>query len=188
MSPYSNNNSCDYYSEFFQGKDNMRKYIAFIGIVTLLLAGNIQAGISLNTSLSSDPTLMSSAPSFGEYVGNGQYAEENELSAEEKKYLKSPFCLSEFVSENHTHERTSAIDWTAEDEARYLSDLTVSGEWMNGFVNLDSVPVLWSANDRANRGVPLPESIYSFHDRISSQQFSGIMTFYSMNTGRSGAL
>ena len=88
----------------------MRNYIAFIVIVGLLLAGNIQAGISLNTSLSLDPILMSSASGFGEYVGNSQYAEENELSAEEGKYLKSPFCLSEFVPENHTPERTSTID------------------------------------------------------------------------------
>ena len=166
----------------------MRNYIAFIVIVGLLLAGNIQAGISLNTSLSLDPILMSSASGFGEYVGNSQYAEENKLSAEEEKYLKSPFCLSEFVPENHTPERTSTIDWTAEDAARYLSDLTVGGEWINEFVDLDSVPVLWSANDRNNRGTPLPETIYSFHNRISSQQFSGIMTFYSMNSGRSGAL
>ena len=166
----------------------MRNYIAFIAVVGLLLAGNIQAGISLNTSLSSDPILMSSASGFGEYVGNSQYAEENELSAEEEKYLKSPFCLSEFVPENHTPERTSTIDWTAEDDARYLSDLTVGGEWINEFFNLDSVPVLWSANDRNNRGTPLSETIYSFHNRISSQQFSGIITFYSMNTGRSGAL
>ena len=166
----------------------MRNYIAFIAVVGLLLAGNIQAGISLNTSLSSDPILMSSASGFGEYVGNSQYSEENELSAEEEKYLKSPFCLSEFVPESHIPERTSTIDWAAEDEGHYLSDLTVSGEWINEFFNLDSVPVLWSANDRANRGTPLSETIYSFHNRISSQQFSGIMTFYSMNTGRSGAL
>ena len=166
----------------------MKSHIAFIGIVGLLLAGNIQAGISLNTSLSSDPILMSSASGFGEYVGNSQYAEENELSAEEEKYLKSPFCLSEFVPENYTPDRTSTIDWAAEDEGHYLSDLTVSGKWTNEFFNLDSVPVLWSANDRNNRGTPLSETIYSFHNRISSQQFSGIMTFYSMNTGRSGAL
>ena len=166
----------------------MRNYIAFIAVVGLLLAGNIQAGISLNTSLSSDPILMSSASGFGEYVGNSQYAEENELSAEEEKYLKSPLCLSEFIPENHTPERTLTIDWAAEDEARYLSDLTVGGEWINEFFNLDSVPVLWSANDRANRGRPLSETIYSFHSRISSQPFSGMITFYSMNTGRSGAL
>ena len=166
----------------------MRNYIAFIGIVGLFLAGNIQAGISLNTSLSSDPILMSSASGFGEYVGNSQYAEENELSAEEEKYLKSPLCLSEFVSENHTPGRSSTIDWAVEDEARYLSDLTVGCEWINEFVNLDSVPVFWSASDRNYRDTHLPETIYSFHNRISSQQFSGIMTFYSMNTGRSGAL
>jgi hypothetical protein len=166
----------------------MRNYIAFIGIVGLFLAGNIQAGISLDTSLSSDPILMSCAAGFGEYVGNCRYAEENKLSAEEAKYLKSPFCLSEFIPENRTSERTSTTDWAAEDEGRYLSDLTVGGEWINEFFNLDSVPVLWSASDRANRGTPLPETIYSFHNRISSQQFSGIITFYSMNTGRSGAL
>ena len=131
---------------------------------------------------------MSSASGFGEYVGNSQYAEENELSAEEEKYLKSPFCLSEFVPENYTPDRTSTIDWAAEDEGHYLSDLTVSGKWTNEFFNLDSVPVFWSASDRNNRGTPLAETIYSFHNRISSQQFSGIMTFYSMNTGRSGAL
>jgi hypothetical protein len=117
-----------------------------------------------------------------------QFSQENELSAEEEKYLKSPFCLSEFVPENHTPDRTSTIDWATEDEGHYLSDLTVSGEWITEFFNLDSVPVLWSANDHANRGTPLSETIYSFHNRISSQQFSGIMTFYSMNTGRSGAL
>ncbi|MHC4232135.1 MAG: hypothetical protein ACYSUS_09475 [Planctomycetota bacterium] len=166
----------------------MRNYISFIAIAGLLLAGNIQAGISLNTSLSLDPILMSRAAGFGAYAGNSRYAEENELSAEEAKYLKSPFCLSEFVSENHTPERTCTIDWAGEDEARYLSDMTVGGEWINAFFNLDSVPVFWSANDRNNRGTPLPETIYRFHNRISSQQFSGIMTFYSMNTGRSGAL
>jgi hypothetical protein len=131
---------------------------------------------------------MSSASGFGEYVGNSQYAEENELSAEEEKYLKSPLCLSEFIPESHTPERTPTIDWAAEDKARYLSDLTVGGEWITEFFNLNLVPVFWTANDRNNRGTPLPETIYSFHNRISSQQFSGIMTFYSINMGRSGAL
>ena len=166
----------------------MKNYTAFIVVIGLILSGSLQAGIALDTTVSSEATSLSGAPSFGKYVGKSQYAEEYELSAQEAKYLKSPFCLSEFVPENHTSSKTSTIDWATEDEGRYLSDLTVGGEWTNAFVNLDSVPVLWSANDRNNRGTPLSETIYSFHNRISSQQFSGIMTFYSMNAGSSGAL
>ena len=166
----------------------MKNFTALIIAIGLILAGSLQAGIALDTTVSSEATSLSGAPSFGKYVGKSQYAEEHELSAEEEKYLKSPLCLSEFVPGNHTSERTSTIDWAAEDEGRYLSDLTVGGEWINAFFNLDSVPVLWSASDRANRGTPLSETIYSFHNRISSQQFSGIITLYSMNTGRSGAL
>jgi hypothetical protein len=155
----------------------MRNYIGFITIVGLILTGSIQAGISLNTSLSSDPILISSAPSFGEYIAKSQYAEENELSAEEEKYLKSPFCLSEFVPEGHRPQRTANIDWASDDEILYLSDLTVGGEWVDEFFNLDFVPVYWSENNRVNEDGHLSETIYSFHDRIFSTQSSNIFTF-----------
>jgi hypothetical protein len=161
----------------------MKNHTAFIAIVGLILTGSIQAGIALDTAVSSDSILMSSASGFGEYVGNSHYAEENELSAQEEKYLKSPLCLSEFIPESHRPEVAFNIDWATDDEILYLFDETANAKWLDEFVNLDLDPVFGSANNRVNRDAYQSETIYGFNDRISSKQSSNIITFYSVTTG-----
>lgn len=139
----------------------------------MILTGSIQAGIALDTVISSDLILI---PPSGEYIANSQHPEENALSANEESCLKSPFCLGEFVSENYNLVQTLSVDWAADDRILHLFDEVAFGKWVDKFVNLDSVSVFGSANSRVNRDV-YPETMYGLHNRIFSMQASIIFAY-----------